>query len=36
MIKKGKTDIRHSLETYWSDQIAWKNKLKKDFEVEAS
>ncbi|KAJ3275036.1 Coiled-coil domain-containing protein 81 [Terramyces sp. JEL0728] len=36
MIKKGKTDIRHSLETYWSDQIEWKNKLKKDFEVEAS
>ncbi|KAJ2997467.1 Coiled-coil domain-containing protein 81 [Globomyces sp. JEL0801] len=36
MIKKGKIDMRNSLETYWSDQIAWKNRMKRDFDVEAS
>jgi hypothetical protein len=34
-VKKGKTEMRHALETYWSDQIQWKDKLKKDFEAEA-
>ena len=31
-IKKGKVEARHSLESYWSDQISTKNRLKKELE----